>query len=532
MSRRPRPPIVTAMAQQGSHAAATAPGRPERPAAPAPAGTPRPSPGVPASFVREVLDGLYKDLVRDAFVLRPLPPLGRLPLPLRARRTLPAAVSRASGWAPHAAVVLLVLLLTRLQAQSAVTAADKVTGGTLVAVALGTTLCLPVLSAWLLLLASGVSLFRLGGLAGPFPFAGVEQWPDLLRDAHGRPWAVAGFLAFTAVMVIVAARLRLRAVVWLWVLTVALAAAGNGPFSVGTSAMALFTALMPLVSVVVTGWRQAREEAAAHAAATQEERSRRMLLEERAVIARELHDVVAHHMSVVAIQAEAAPYRVEQLPPELERAFATVRENAVAALAELRRVLGVVRVPGSSGGPGPVRDADGVEAPQPTIEDVEALLAGVREAGTPAGKTVTGEVRRLPLGVELSAYRIVQEALSNALRHAPKAPVRVELAYEPDGLGLRVVNGPASEPALLPPGAGHGLTGMRERAAMLGGRLSAGPAGDGGFEVSGFLPGARAGAGMTDGTARDPRADRRRPDDGARRVLGTAGQPPGHRGGR
>ena len=116
-------------------------------------------------------------------------------------------------------------------------------------------------------------------------------------------------------------------------------------------------------------------------------------------------------MSVVAIQAEAAPYRVENPPPELEQAFATIRENAVAALTELRRVLGVVRA----------EDYEAPDAPQPTLADLDGLLANVREAGLTVEKTVTGAVRALPQGVELSAYRIVQEALSNALRHAPGA---------------------------------------------------------------------------------------------------------------
>jgi signal transduction histidine kinase len=253
---------------------------------------------------------------------------------------------------------------------------------------------------------------------------------------------------------------------------------------------------MPLLSVVVSGWRDARREAQAQAAATEEERSRRMLLEERAVIARELHDVVAHHMSVIAIQAEAAPYRVERPPPELEKAFGDVRESAVAALSELRRVLGVVRAEPRGASPVPGSSASGmrdvVEAPQPTLEDLDTMLAGVRAVGVHTEKAVAGEVRGLPGGVELSAYRIVQEALSNALRHAPKSPVRVELSYAPDGLGLRVLNGPPVQPAPPSPGAGQGITGMRERAAMLGGTLSAGPTDDGGFEVAGYLPSGRA----------------------------------------
>src|SRR6266511_2177677 len=163
-----------------------------------------------------------------------------------------------------------------------------------------------------------------------------------------------------------------------------------------------------------------------------EERARRVLLEERARIARELHDVVAHHMSLVAIQAEAAPYRVADPPPELTASFASIRENALQALAELRRVLGVLRAE---------RNIEET-APQPMLDGLGDLVAGVRRAGLEVETVVSGTPRPLPPGVELSAYRIVQEALSNVMRHAPGADVRVELEYAPAELDLRVVNGP------------------------------------------------------------------------------------------
>ncbi|WP_309031519.1 sensor histidine kinase, partial [Streptomyces alfalfae] len=186
----------------------------------------------------------------------------------------------------------------------------------------------------------------------------------------------------------------------------------------------------------------------------------------------------AHHMSVVAIQAEAAPYRVENPPPELEQAFVTIRENAVSALTELRRVLGVVRA----------EDYEAPDTPQPTLADLDRLLDNVRDAGLEVDKVVTGAVRELPQGVELSAYRIVQEALSNSLRHAPGAAARVEVGYVLGGLGLRIVNGPAKGLVKPSPGAGHGLTGMRERVTMLDGEMTAEVTADGGYEVTVFLP--------------------------------------------
>src|SRR5439155_4886145 len=179
----------------------------------------------------------------------------------------------------------------------------------------------------------------------------------------------------------------------------------SSPYGSNTMELLFVSAMFLLAVALAHIRREARQEVTAQQTVPAHERSRRTLLEERTTIARELHDVVAHHMSVVAIQAEAAPYRVENPPPELERAFVTIRENAVAALTELRRVLGVVRA----------EDYEAPDAPQPTLADLDALLANVRDAGLSVDKTVTGAVRELPQGVELSAYRIVQEALSNTL---------------------------------------------------------------------------------------------------------------------
>ncbi len=199
-------------------------------------------------------------------------------------------------------------------------------------------------------------------------------------------------------------------------------------------------------------------------------------------------------MSVIAIQAEAAPYRVENTPPELATSFATIRENAVAALTELRRILGVVR----SEDPDAFVESD-PEAPQPTLATLDALLTSVRGAGLTVEAVITGAARPLPQGVELSAYRIVQEALSNALRHSPGAEARVEISYVLGGIGLRIVNGVPSRLAKPSPGAGHGMLGMRERVQMLGGEMTADHTEEGGFEVAAFLPVTSTAAG--EGTA-------------------------------
>ena len=207
----------------------------------------------------------------------------------------------------------------------------------------------------------------------------------------------------------------------------------------------------------------------------------RAVLEERSRIARELHDVVAHSMSVIAIKAEAAPLRAPDDPVVLRDELAEIRALALQSMTELRRVLGVLRDAG---------DAD--LAPAPGLEELRALLDTVTAAGGDVDMTVTGRARAVPSGVAVSVYRIVQESLSNALRHAPGAPVAVELTYRdvPPSLHVRVRNGPPMHAAQGRDhdGPRHGLIGMRERAAMLHGDLVATPTADGGYLVELSLP--------------------------------------------
>lgn len=207
------------------------------------------------------------------------------------------------------------------------------------------------------------------------------------------------------------------------------------------------------------------------------------VLTERQRIARELHDVVAHHMSMIAIQAEAAPYKVDAIPEETRLDLAEIRATALDALTELRRVLGVLRA------------EDGAEtAPQPSLERLDELIGHARGAGLRVGTRLDGDLAGLPPGVGLTAYRILQEALSNAMRHAPGSQVEVQVSRDPgeDGIvWLGVVNGPpggGQVPRPPLPGGGHGLLGMRERAAALGGELTARPTSEGGFAVTATLP--------------------------------------------
>ena len=198
---------------------------------------------------------------------------------------------------------------------------------------------------------------------------------------------------------------------------------------------------------------------------------------ERARIARDLHDVVAHHVSAIAVQAESARLTTEGLPDEGRAQFEAIGQTARDALSEMRRLLGVLREDAN---------AEVVRDPQPGLARLNELVETARAAGTPVRLTLDGRVAALPPGVDLCAYRILQEALTNVRRHAPGAAVEVDVEYATDALRLRVRDhGPGG---VAPDLDGHGLLGMRERAILVGGTLSVGPADGGGFAVEAELP--------------------------------------------
>jgi signal transduction histidine kinase len=204
----------------------------------------------------------------------------------------------------------------------------------------------------------------------------------------------------------------------------------------------------------------------------------RTVMEERARIARELHDIVAHHLSVIAVESEVARRTSPELSPDAGGRLEAIAATAREALTETRRLLGVLRE--DTGG-----EAD--RAPQPGLGELNELVDRARATGTHIRLIRQGEVARLPLSVDLAAYRIVQEALTNARRHAPGADVDVEVSYRDQALDLRVRDyGPGALDA--EPVAGQGLMGMRERATLAGGTFSSGPAEGGGFEVDITLP--------------------------------------------
>ncbi|MFF2011965.1 sensor histidine kinase [Streptomyces sp. NPDC058195] len=228
------------------------------------------------------------------------------------------------------------------------------------------------------------------------------------------------------------------------------------------------------------------EERAARLEREREAQSKVAVAAERARIARELHDVVAHNVSVMVVQADGAAYVMDAAPDQAKQALETISSTGRQALAEMRRLLGVLRT-------GDVPES-GEYVPQPDVEQIEDLIEQVRQTGLPVDFKVEGTPRPLPSGVELTAYRIVQEALTNTRKHGgPDAGASVRLVYFDDGLGLLVEDdGRGAAHELYEDGgadgAGHGMIGMRERVGMVGGTLDAGPRPGGGFRISALLP--------------------------------------------
>jgi signal transduction histidine kinase len=207
-----------------------------------------------------------------------------------------------------------------------------------------------------------------------------------------------------------------------------------------------------------------------------EEKARAAVAEERVRIARELHDVVAHAISVIVLQARGGRRSLATDPGETREALDMIEATGSEALAEMRRLLGMLR-----------RDDEEIAlAPQPSVRYLDALAAQVREAGLPVDLSVEGEPTELPPGVDLSAYRIVQEALTNALKHAGPATARVVVRYRENNLELDIADTGAG--ASASDGEGHGLAGMRERVWLYGGKIEAGPRDGGGFAVRARLP--------------------------------------------
>ncbi|MFE0525635.1 sensor histidine kinase [Streptomyces sp. NPDC058954] len=286
---------------------------------------------------------------------------------------------------------------------------------------------------------------------------------------HGRlrqlPWACA---VMAGAMTVVALRVAHAVSVWdaLFFL-----------LSTATAALALgLTVRIRRAQLAVLRERAARLEI------ERDQRGRLAVATERARVAREMHDIVGHNLSVIITLADAGRYATDLAPDRGKEALRLIGDTGRQALGELRRVLGVLRETSDTSPAGPAL------SPQPGLADIDALCAGVRAAGLEVVYRTAGDVDALDSGVQLTVYRIVQEALTNTLKHAgPDTRVHLAVLVEDASLTIRVRD---SGPALLPgpPGEeGHGLVGLRERAALYGGTVSAGPVPGGGWSVQATL---------------------------------------------
>ncbi|MBA2461591.1 MAG: histidine kinase, dimerization and phosphoacceptor region [Actinobacteria bacterium] len=229
----------------------------------------------------------------------------------------------------------------------------------------------------------------------------------------------------------------------------------------------------PFLAGVVIRIRRERERLLVR---ERDERARTAVAEERTRIARELHDVVAHAISVIVLQARGAKHSLADDPDDARRAVDAIERTASQALGEMRRLLAILRAD----------DDAAALAPEASLTHLDVLAGEVRAAGLPVEIRIAGEPRELSPGLDASAYRIVQEALTNALKHAGRAHAVVSIDYDGDVLDIEVADDGVG--ATNGDGGGHGLLGMRERAAVFGGRIEAGPRTGGGYAVRARLP--------------------------------------------
>lgn len=331
----------------------------------------------------------------------------------------------------------------------------------------------PVLA--IMVVAPLVFLRREPVLAWAVSIAGSAVWIAVPSAGSGpMPWPVMHFLVLLLTVVVVALLARPRSVVVtsavtaLWFLVVM--PVELKPWALGVLVIVAFA--------VLARWLvRARSQLASREAEAESERDRRAVLEERSRIARELHDVVAHHMSMVVVQAQSAPYRVPDVPPGAKEEFAGIETAARQALTEVRGVLGLLRE----------EQTDAETTPQPSLADVPTLLEASRTAGMDLRWHLELDDDRCPPGTALVLYRVLGEALANASRHAPGATVEVDLLERDDRAELTVRNGPGRLPSPVA-GGGRGIDGMRVRARAVGGQVDADATPDGGFAVHASVP--------------------------------------------
>lgn len=330
---------------------------------------------------------------------------------------------------------------------------------------------------------SGVGLGALAALASSLAAGAVPGLPW--------PWPVTTLIAYVFLVLLIALRHRwqLAAAAWLAgmlvsVLALVLIAPGGLQSSWGNTFvyLGISSGVLAIGNGVRLLW-SSRDQLRAERQVSAEQQAQRLELQQRNRIAQELHDVVAHNMSVISVQATTAPYRLPGLDEPVKQEFESIAGSSRRALHEMRGLLAVLR-----------GDDDAATAPQPGLGDLPELIATSRASGA----TVELEMHpglederlaAVPPATGLTVYRIVQEGLSNALRHSPGAPVSVWVEADGHAVAVSVLNGPAQDPGrAAAPGSGLGLQGMRDRALALGGTVQAGPTAEGGFSVRARLP--------------------------------------------
>jgi signal transduction histidine kinase len=395
-------------------------------------------------------------------------PSGRVTRNVRHVGELWRRVRDLPGWVVDvviAAVALLTgLLTTGGSTDGSVTYEPRDAGAYLLIVLASVPLLLRSRMPVTVLLVTGSAVAAL--LAGGHSAGALPGWLLVVAATVGARYPVRRVVATGAAIVVL--------------LVVLLALEHDRSFGPATFAtqLALFTTAFTFGANVQS--RRQREEAleqrAAALEATRTEEARRAVADERLRIAQELHDVLAHTLSVVSVQAGAGAHVVDSNPTEARRALDTIATTSRASLTELRRLLGVLRS----------TDDGSPYVPAPGLGDLERLAAEVTSAGVPVRLVVDGTPDGTSPGVELTAYRIVQEALTNVLKHAGPAHAEVRVCHRPGALDIEVTDDGRGLAARG--GSGHGLIGMRERVAMYGGTLQTGPASGGGFRVVAHLP--------------------------------------------
>ncbi|MEV6752291.1 histidine kinase [Streptomyces sp. NPDC051214] len=310
-----------------------------------------------------------------------------------------------------------------------------------------------------------------------------------LGDDRPAPWTAMIIVGYVVVCLLLSLRESRRTLLGIWLVTVVVSlvlGAFRDDGSQDTSVLLIvLSGVALLLGALLRERGDAQRRLVEQETISEAERSQRTLLEERARIARELHDVVAHHMSVITVQADSAPYRLVGLPDAARAEFGSIAASARESLTEMRRLLAVLRS----------EDTTGERAPQPGLSRLPHLVEATVRAGIPIDLSrpelsVLTELADVTPAVDLSAYRIVQEALSNVMRHAPGARTTITVTLDEEHLLILVVNGPPTKApdSLEHSGTGHGLVGMRERVRLVGGTVDAGPLPDGGFRVAAQLP--------------------------------------------